>query len=164
MFVYVPHTRRKGHELKLEPGEQVLGSWMVGAIGYTWVFAATGVLILAMALGYFLSKDGSAGTAIASVLSGNLMLFGALGQRRLTLTDRRLVLQRRAKHQQSLALAEVSGIEVRGNRLGRISIAAKHGDPIVATVYSPLKVAAEIQRACAAANADGESETKGGRE
>ena len=164
MIVPVPHRRRKGYELELQPGEEVLGSWMVGATGYTWVFAATVVLILAMALGFFLSRDGAAGTAIASVLSGNLMLFAALGKRKLYLTDQRLVLRRSAKQEQAIELSDVSGIEVQGRRLGKISIAARRGDGISASVYAPLKVAAEIQQACAAINDESESEAKGGRE
>jgi len=163
MIIHPPHRLRKGYELKLLPGERKLASWMAGASAYTWLFATMGGLIVATGVGFFASKDGAAGMAIASVLSANMMLFAALGRRRLTLTDQRLVLQRRAKDEQSLELEDVASIEVTGRRLGRVSIAARSGSGIKASVYAPLKVAAEIQAACAAVNEAGDVSSKGGR-
>ena len=164
MFVHIPHKRNRGPEIELRPGEHQLGSWMVGATAYTWVLAATAGLVVAMGAAMLFSRGDGGWPAITSVLAGNTLLFGALGKRRLTLTSERLVLGRRAKHQQSLELRDVSGIEVRGRRLGRVSVAARRGNGINASVYSPLKVAGEIQRACAAIDQGSESAEQGGRE
>ncbi|HES57887.1 MAG TPA: hypothetical protein ENO21_00475 [Firmicutes bacterium] len=149
MFVpYLPN-RRKGRDLELGPGEQKLGSYMVGATAYSWVLAATAGLVVAMGAGLLFARDGASGTAIASVLAGNAMLFGAMGKRRLYLTTRRLVLMQQSKHENSLDLADIRGIEVRGRKVGRVIVKALDGTELSASVYNPLAVAAAIQAACA---------------
>jgi hypothetical protein len=164
MIYHLLHRRNKGRGFTPEPGEQELGSYMVGATAYSWVLAATAGLVVAMGAGMLFSRDGASGTAIASVLAGNAMLFGALGKRRLYLTTRRLVLMQQSKHEKSLDLADIRGIEIRGRKVGRIIVRALDGTELSASVYNPLTVAAAIQQACAAIIDDGQTEMKGGRE
>lgn len=164
MIYHVLHMRNRGRGFTPQPGEQQLGSYMVGSTAYSWVLAAAAGLVVAMGAGMLFSRDGGSGMAIASLLAGNAMLFGALGKRRLYLTTRRLVLMQQSKHEKSLDLSAIRGIEVRGRKVGRIIVKALSGSELSASVYNPLVVAATIQSACAASNEGSETALKGGRE
>lgn len=162
MFVYVPH-RKRNREIPLEPGERKLSSWHAGAGVLNILMAAFALLGLAAWAVSAYVQNHSVMIAVSSALAASAGAFGAQSKLTLTLTNKRLLLRRRANEVQGLALSDIVGIDVGGKAWGKIRVSGKRGEEMSASVYSPLKVAAEIQAACAAQNEESDVSFEGGR-